>query len=271
MLHEISQAETTCLKSLISPLDYHLVIESILAGKTPGIIFADHPTHPQAAWINFKHHCFLVGKPELPVFNQDLKEYIHQNYIPKARAAGQEALLFDYQPATWSKCLEELIPGMQPQGYLRKYFTCQSLAGDWRTLLPQNFTVVKADTALLAQIGLKNLAAVREEMCSERTSVEDFLNNSFGFCIQYGNELVAWAFSEYNSHGRCEVGIATIEKYRRMGLGTVTALALVEYALETGYHTLGWHCWANNIPSAALARRAGFEHQLDYDVKLFLL
>ena len=127
------------------------------------------------------------------------------------------------------------------------------------------------DAALLAQTGLANLDAVRDEMCSERLTAEDFLNNSFGFCIQHDHELVSWAFSEYNTGGNCEVGIATVEKYRRMGLGTVAALALVEHAIATGYHTIGWHCWANNIPSAALARRAGFEHRLDYSVDLLLL
>lgn len=270
-MFEISASSAACLEPLCSPLNYHLVIASILAGKTPGEIFTDHPSRPQAAWINFKHHCFLVGAPDLPDFNRELIGYINQHYIPKARTAGQEVLLFDYQPAAWSKYLEQLIPGQQRRRYQRQYFSCQSLQEDWYKLLPEGFTVVQVGAALLAQTALKNLDAVREEMCSERLTIEDFLDNSFGFCIQHEDELVSWAFSEYNSHGCCEVGIATVEKYRRKGLGTVAALALVEYALDSGYHTIGWHCWANNIPSAALALRAGFEHRLDYQVELFIL
>ncbi len=271
MLYEISASATGYLEQLYSPLNYHLVIDSILAGKTPGEIITDHPTLPQAAWINFKHHCFLVGAPDLSDFNQDLKEYINQRCIPKARTTGQEVLLFENHPANGSEFLDELNPNIQRRRYQRQYFTCQSLHEDWRKLLPEGFTVVRADAALLAQTGLVNLDAIRDEMCSERLTVEDFLNNSFGFCIQHEAELVSWAFSEYNSHRCCEVGIATVEKYRRKGLATVAALALVEYALGSGYHTVGWHCWANNIPSAALALRAGFEHRLDYQVDLFIL
>lgn len=270
-MFEIPAFLAACLEPLCSPLNYHLVIDSILAGKTPGEIITDHPTRPQAAWINFKHHCFLVGTPDLPGFNAELDAYLNHTFIPKARNAGQEVLLFDYHPTAWRKYLELLIPGQQRRRYQRQYFSCQSLQEDWRKLLPEGFTVVQADAALLAQTGLANLDAVRDEMCSERLTAEDFLNNSFGFCIQHDHELVSWAFSEYNSHGCCEVGIATVEKHRRKGLGTIAALALVEYALGSGYHTVGWHCWANNIPSAALAIRAGFEHRLDYQVDLFIL
>ena len=271
MLYQIPASESASLKPLCDPLNYHLVIDSILAGHTPGKIFADHPTDPQAAWISFKHHCFLVGSPDLPAFNHALQSYHAQSYLPEARAQSQEAMLFDCHPAGWEALLELLIPGYPSRRYQRQYFTCQSLGQDWRKLLPDGFALVQVNASLLAQTQLGNLEAVREEMRSERTSIEDFLTNSFGFCIQREDELVAWAFSEYNTGGRCEVGIATVEKYRRIGLGTVTALALVEYALASGYHTIGWHCWANNLPSAALARRAGFEHRLDYPVDLFLL
>lgn len=271
MLYQIAQSESACLEPLCSPLKHHLVIDSILEGKTPGRIYTDRPTHPQAAWINFKHHCFLVGKPDLLVFNEDLKAYLNQSFVPQALASGLDALLFDCYPAGWSILLDQLIPGQQPRRYPRQYFACQALQQDWRLLLPAGFRVVSADADLLEQTHLANLAEVRDEMCSERISVQDFLENSFGFCIQRRDELVAWAFSEYNAKECCEVGIATVEKYRRQGLGTVVALALVEHALKSGYHTIGWHCWASNLPSAALARRAGFEHRLDYEVDLFIL
>jgi len=271
MLYQISTPDLALLKPLCEPLSYHLVLESILAGNSPGIVFTDHPTSPQAAWINFKHHCFLVGAPDLPAFNHALQSYFRQCFIPKARTQGQDAFLFDSFPAAWNSILDQLIPGNLPRRFMRQYFACQSLQQGWRALIPKGFSLKQVDAALLAQTHLANLDAVRDEMCSERNSVEDFLARSFGFCIQHGDELVAWAFSEYNTAGRCEVGIATVKEYRRMGLGTVVALALVEHAIANGYHTIGWHCWANNMPSAALARRAGFEHRLDYAVDLFLL
>ena len=87
MLYQISAPELARLKPLCEPLVYHLVLDSILDGNSLGIVFTDHPTSPQTAWINFKHHCFLVGAPDLPDFNHALQSYFRQCFIPKARAS----------------------------------------------------------------------------------------------------------------------------------------------------------------------------------------
>ena len=47
-----------------------------------------------------------------------------------------------------------------------------------------------------------------------------------------------------------------------------TTLALIEHALSHGYREVGWHCWKSNLPSAALALKAGFVHRHDYSVFL---
>lgn len=62
---------------------------------------------------------------------------------------------------------------------------------------------------------LKNTGALVKEMQSERQSVRDFLDKSFGLCLVQGDGIVSWSLSEYNSEDRCEVGIATVEGYRR--------------------------------------------------------
>jgi RimJ/RimL family protein N-acetyltransferase len=107
---------------------------------------------------------------------------------------------------------------------------------------------------------------LRSEMCSERASVEDFVAKNFGICLVYADEIVSWCLSEYNLGPRCEVGIETVAAYRRRGLGTLVARALVEHALAHGYSQIGWDCWADNRPSAATAQKAGFRKVSDYPV-----
>ena len=109
------------------------------------------------------------------------------------------------------------------------------------------------------------------EMVSERPSVEDFLQRSFGVCLLHDGAVVGFCLSEYNWAGRCEVGVWTAEAHRQRGLGKLMSLALVEQAMQRGYTEVGWHCWANNLPSAALACSAGFALQRDYLVYLYLL
>jgi RimJ/RimL family protein N-acetyltransferase len=108
-------------------------------------------------------------------------------------------------------------------------------------------------------------------MVSERPSVEDFLQRSFGVCLLYDETIVGFCLSEYNCAGRCEVGVWTAESHRQRGLGKLMSLALVEQALQRGLSEVGWHCWADNLPSAALALSAGFVLQREYPVYVYLL
>jgi RimJ/RimL family protein N-acetyltransferase len=108
-------------------------------------------------------------------------------------------------------------------------------------------------------------------MVSERPSVDDFLQRSFGVCLVHDEAVVGFCLSEYNTDGRCEVGVWTAEAQRQRGLGKLMTLALVEQALQRGYTEVGWHCWADNLPSAALARSAGFVLSHDYPVYAYLL
>jgi RimJ/RimL family protein N-acetyltransferase len=102
------------------------------------------------------------------------------------------------------------------------------------------------------------LDAVREEMCSERASVEDFLRRSFGICPVHANEVAGWCMSEYNVGDRCEIGIATAEKHQRRGIATLTTWSFLAEAQRRGYRRVGWDCWTRNVPSVATARKAGF-------------
>ncbi len=50
----------------------------------------------------------------------------------------------------------------------------------------------------------------------------------------------------------------------------VTRLLLAQ-AHENGLHQVGWHCWSRNVPSAALARKAGFELVKEFTVYYYAL
>jgi RimJ/RimL family protein N-acetyltransferase len=108
------------------------------------------------------------------------------------------------------------------------------------------------------------LDAVREEMCSERASVEDFMARSFGICPVYGNEVAGWCMSEYNVGDRCEIGIATTRTHQRKGIASLATQVFLNEAHRRGYQRVGWDCWTNNTPSAATARKAGFTLVEDY-------
>jgi len=213
---------------------------------------------------------FLLGSPENEEFNHSLSDYLTGQVIPQAQAAGRRAFIFHLSTAAWLPQLQHVLAGYELVPRTRQYYHCVPRRQDWQSLLLANFQIRPVDSHLLEETTLQHMDLLIEELGSERISVQDFLDRSFGFVVQRGDELVGWCLSEYNHDGCCEVGVATLEPYQRQGLGTAATLALLDQAALLGYRQVGWHCWRENLPSAALARRAGFELVKESQVYLFL-
>jgi RimJ/RimL family protein N-acetyltransferase len=269
MIYELESANAEKIFPLFDCLDYNLSIASIIAGSTPGRVFVDHPENPKAGLIFFGHHLFAAGSTTDRQFWKNLGCLVRESILPEAFGPG-DLLMLHMPSQEWDERAAVILPELYPVQRERKVFECTRLVQPWQELLPSGFTLQVIDQKLLLQ-GLDHTDYLLEELCSERPSVEDFLQKSFGFCVLTGRELAGWCLSEYNTGDRCEVGVATVEKYQRRGLGTAATLALVEHALSHGIRRIGWHCWSTNLASVALAQRAGFDLLQDYKVHLCVL
>jgi RimJ/RimL family protein N-acetyltransferase len=94
-------------------------------------------------------------------------------------------------------------------------------------------------------------------------SAEQTLAKGFGFCLVRGQELLSEAFAADAALGLIEIGTITGESYRRRGYGTVTCAHLVQECEARGYRTY-WNCSKDNQPSAALARRLGYQTEKEF-------
>jgi RimJ/RimL family protein N-acetyltransferase len=153
----------------------------------------------------------------------------------------------------------------------REYYACKKLKHKWQDFMPEGFQLQMVDADLLANTSLKHLDTLKEEMISERPSVDDFLAKSFGVCAIHENELASWCLSEYNADGRCEIGIETTSDYRQRGIATALTLAFLEHAFSHGIKEVGWHCFKRNETSAKTALKAGFDKVCDYKSFIVLL
>ncbi len=264
------RGDLEAVRHLFQELDMHLATAAILAGSVPGPVYVDDAAQPRSALAWTASRFFLAGEPHNQAFNQAVGRLLVDTVYPQSLAAGQDGFHLHYAQAGWEEELETLLPGKLPLKEWRQAYVCRELRGDWRALVPPEAAMRPVDRALLAEAGLGNMDALVEEMQSERPSVEAFLQGSFGFCLVQEGELAGWCLSEYNTGERCEVGIATVERYRRRGYATAMALALVQHALGHGIVQVGWHCDAHNQGSIATALKAGFEKVADYPVYLAL-
>ncbi len=256
------------VEPLFRPLDYHLVIGCILAGTAPARVWVDDPASPRAAVAWIEHKVFLVGPPQDEVLGEALHELLAGTILPRARESGRTVLSLRYDPEAWQEPLVRIARAWSPAPQPRRYYVFDKLRPGGEALLPECFALRPINAALMEERHLANLDLLKDEMRSERPSVDEFLQSSFGVCAVCGDAIAGWCTSEYNCGNRCEVGIGTLEPYRRRGLATAMGSALVGEALSRGITGIGWHCIAANVASSATALKLGFSRPRDYSTVL---
>jgi GNAT superfamily N-acetyltransferase len=177
--------------------------------------------------------------------------------IPAHRARGNDAYLVYASGEGWNTVIQELFLDCQLYYGTRQYYEITGFGPKPDLRLPDGFSVQLITPEFLSS-DVAGMDAVREEICSERASVDDFLARSFGLCPVHSNEVAGWCMSEYNVGDRCEIGIATAGKHQRKGIATLVTWYFLAEAHRRGYTRVGWDCWTRNEASSATARKAGF-------------
>lgn len=264
MIHKLRQDEYEKVRSLFRPLTYHLTINSIIKGLTPAQILVDNPNIPKSAFTWFRSKAWLAGDTDNDSFNNDLRKKLNATYFKELRDHGGGFRL--HCSPSWEPKIDDVFGSMPKMKGHRLYYNLDASTMTWELSVPDGFKLIPVDEDLLSKTHLGNLDHVVEEMQSERLTVESFLDKSFGYCVVHDDDIVGWCMSEYNSDGRCELGIATVKSYRREGLATLMGTAVIRHALTQGIREIGWHCWADNRSSVATAKRLGFTKQKEYCV-----
>ena len=268
MIHELEPGAFARARPAFRQMDYNLAVDSIIEGTTRSRIFVDDLENPRTAITRNKARVFLSGHPDDDAFNSSLRALFEETIFPQILADDCDVAVLYFAPNAWEERMESLLGGREAQKFPRHFYTIAELKQSFS--IPEGFELRPLDRELLDQAHLKNLDGLVEEMQSERSSVDAFLAHSFGFCALHKDELAGWCLSEYNSTDRCEVGIETLEKYQRRGIGTAVASALIEEAVGRQM-TVGWHSYAGNAPSVALAEKLGFEKISEYPVCIIRL
>ena len=264
MIHELEPAEYSKLGPLLCALDIHLAMRAVVEGGACAQAWVDDPRTPHTALVRVGHRFFFTGDARNDSFNDSVRQLFTETLCPQAIQAGAAMLIIYYAPDDWENAVGMLLCSTSRIKRAREYYRLTELKHDWRARLAPDFTLQFVNAALLENPQIKNLATLKEEMCSERASVEDFLAKSFGVAAVCDNTLAGFCLSEYNCADACEIGIATMAPYQKRGVATAMACTLIEHARTRGVTQIGWHCYTSNVASAATARKIGFEKVCDY-------
>jgi GNAT superfamily N-acetyltransferase len=96
-------------------------------------------------------------------------------------------------------------------------------------------------------------------------SIERWTEFGIGFGVLADDELASEAMAGPRVRGLMEMGVATRERFRGRGYGTLVS-RLTARACEARGDRVWWNANAGNHPSIAIARRIGFQHERQYEL-----
>lgn len=254
---------------LLMEIEYHTVLRTILAGTTTGQIFVNDLDSPDIALVRFSHHLFICGNPHADD-TEGLKAFIIDELFDELKQEQLPFFRLSASQTRWLDIFEQILQDYDPirVGYQCYQYLINRQIED--ISIPKGLELRPVKEALL-QEKYSGREDLMEEMCSERVSVEAFLEKSFGIAAFQDKTLAGWCLSEYNHQNRCEIGIATLPPYQRRGLAKAMTLKFLNMAHRQGIDTVLWHCFKSNLPSSHTALSSGFKLVQDEDVLMVYL
>ncbi|HUP27128.1 MAG TPA: GNAT family N-acetyltransferase [Chloroflexia bacterium] len=248
------------------PSYFPIVARAIVQGNTRGRFWVDDALKPSKLLMWDDGPILgLCGDASDSTFNGELSELLGQTVAPQALAHGNSGFKIYYTP-DWEGYLSAIFPESSLQKRDRSIYGFGELRiKDWNSNIPDGSSIRRIDSALLESNDLVNLDRVTEEIACCWTSVDQFLDKGFGFCVISGDIIAGWCTAEYASDTDIGIGIETVEEYQGRGFGTLVACAFIEHCLSKGLKPY-WDCWKSNLPSSALAEKVGFRKLGDYPV-----
>jgi RimJ/RimL family protein N-acetyltransferase len=266
LIQQIETLEYHRAAPIFETLSIHLAARAVLHGAAGGRVWVDDPHPPRSGLLQTGHRFHLAGEPANPAFIRGLHTVFNQEIIPQARQRGDQGFMLYCDSPEWERVLTaEVLDGCRLYPGAREYLELDLRLLEPAALeIPAGYRFTPVTRALVESADIYRPDDFIEDLLSERQSLDDFLENSFGACLLHGQQVVCWCLSEYNLEDRCETGIGTAPEHRRRGLAALAGALFSAQARDAGITRIGWHCWSQNQASAAAARRIGFQPVCQY-------
>ena len=220
------------------------MLESVLAGRNSGWVFADRAERPTAAVV-VSRYCFtyLGGGPDRALLDFAL--------AGSAPAAAPVVICSPHRAT--------VPPGLIESGHTIDRIEFSQLLPTWSAPLPlpEGMALQPMTLSLLEQCLWK------EEVLAECGSLERFLDIGFGVCGVIDGRVVSEAYASIPGDRAYEIGPIVHPEFRRRGVAYAICAALIDECRRRDYETI-WSCHRSNEASARLARKLGYRRERPY-------
>ncbi|MFW6287581.1 MAG: GNAT family N-acetyltransferase [bacterium] len=273
MIIELDKEEFHKVRHLLEGRRINLEIKAVVEGYNPGWVFVDNTERPNTAmvWSRGIEGCYFIGDVNNSFFNKYINLFIDEKIAPRAKKMGLDVFEFSGTSAEWDENLELVFN--KRNIHKSKQFVYINKSPDnidydnYIQNLDKGYIVRKVDLDLLRNRSL-DLEYVISAIYEWWDSIEDFLNNSIGYCIIHNDTTVCSCLTSFMTKDMMESHIKTREEYRKRGLATRAVAEFLKYCGDNDY-TAYWDCMEANYGSRALAEKFGYSKEYDYKLYWF--
>lgn len=265
MLQELEQGEFHRVLPLFGGYLRDPMMYAVIEGRSQGRVFVDDAAVPGAALICTGSESTYVAAGEgSGRFKQALRQILLEEIIPDAKAAGLDFLSLFSFPESYAAELEDLFSDQVP---LRTPLSTFAFNENVFYRRRGSRRLQEDGAPELRRLGREELvkpenAYLAGEITTHWGAIDRFLQEGIGFCVLDSRNLVSWCYVQAYGHGAQTIDIWTAPSYRRQGLATGVAAAVIDACLGDGY-TPFWICDQANVASRRLAERLGFAYTGD--------
>ncbi len=263
MVAELNRANFNKVMDLFKDLEYNLSIFSVINKINPGRIFINNMDNPTAALLISPEGMYFTGDAKDNAFNRDLNNVLKDDIFKKALEKSKIDYTAFYSSKEWENSFKVIFNSLYPIEEDRRYLELEIVKFD---IVEVSKNVKKIDREMLLDSYLKEIDDVRESIIENWSSIDNFLQNGFGYVYIIDGGVVSRCIADCVVKDRCEVGVETEEDYRKNGYCTQVIIAALNHCKNSNIKSVGWHCWDNNIPSYKLAEKVGFKQKKNIKV-----
>lgn len=219
-------------------------LDAILEGAM-GSARADHATCPSVAVLHLDF-VFVAGDATSAAAEAALRTVKPPAYVVLSDSGWEAPLRRVWGAALGTRTRVAFRPGAWDRERLRGYIDA----------LPAGYALKRID-----RVGAGRFEELADSLVYNFSGLDDFIARGVGFGIEHEGSFVSGCSSFAISSRSLEFEIQTHPKFRRRGLATAAAAAMIEHCLDRGLEP----CWdAHNEISAALAAKLGFVDPAPY-------
>ncbi len=259
IMRELKEHDFSRVLSLYSKADIDFpLIRAVIENKQTGRIWVDRNDEPSNAIVCTKFgFTYLFGGGNNEKFDSEIEKLVFED------SSFRIKYLLWYSPSkAWQKKMD-LMPDdiAKKRKRIQLKFNREKFNRfvSQKSVLPKGVFLRRLNVRLIEKTSAFNLDLENRFW----NSANDLVRNGFGFCVLQNDEIASLCYSACVVNGISEIDVATLHKYRRLGLATIAASAFIKYSIENDIIP-NWDSFDYNEASLKLARRLGFEERVKY-------